>query len=295
MNNKTKEIGQWTCEGLDLCNFASILLINRLLLCKYSKAVFSVLIASFILKIVQNTEKGDSFLTRKLFLLENDLFPRYKTMNNNTKQIGEWTCEGLALRNFASILLINRLLLCKYSKAVFSVFIARFTLKIVQNTKKGLYFLLRKLFLVENDLFPRYKMMNNKTKEIGQWTCEGFDLRNFTSILLINQLPLCKYSKAVFSLFIASFILKIVQNTEKGVSFLTSKLFLVENDLFPRYKTMNNKTKEIGEWTCEGLDLRNFASILLINQPPLWKYSKAVFSVFIASFILNIFYSISQN
>ena len=34
--------------------------------------------------------------------------------------------------------------------------------------------------------------------------------------------------------------------TKKGVSFLMSKLFLVENDLFPRYKTMNNKTKEIG-------------------------------------------------
>ena len=62
---------------------------NRLLLCKYSKAVFSVFIASFILKIVQNTEKGDSFLTRKLFLVENDLFPRCKTMDNKTKEIGQ--------------------------------------------------------------------------------------------------------------------------------------------------------------------------------------------------------------
>ena len=70
-------------------NFASILLINRLLLFKYSKAVFSVFIASFILKIVKNKEKGDSFLTRKLFLVENDLFPRYKTMNNKTKEIGQ--------------------------------------------------------------------------------------------------------------------------------------------------------------------------------------------------------------
>ena len=87
--------------------------------------------------------------------------------------------------------------------------------------------------------------MNNKTKEIGHWTCEGLDLRNFASILLMNRLLLCKYSKAVFSVFVASFILKIVQNTKKGVSFLMSKLFLVENDLFPRYKTMNNKTKEI--------------------------------------------------
>ena len=69
--------------------FASILLINRLVLCKYSKAVFSVFIASFILKIVQNTEKGDSFLTRKLFLAENDLFPRYKTMSNKAKEIGQ--------------------------------------------------------------------------------------------------------------------------------------------------------------------------------------------------------------
>ena len=77
------------CEGLALRKFASILLINRLLLCKYSKAVFSVFVPSFILKIVQNTEKGDSFLTRKLFLVENDLFPRYKTMNNETKEIGQ--------------------------------------------------------------------------------------------------------------------------------------------------------------------------------------------------------------
>ena len=76
--------------------------------------------------------------------------------------------RALALRNFASILLINRLLLCKYSKAVFSVFIGSFILKIVQNTEKGFYFLLRKLFLFGNDLFPRYKTMNNKTKEIGQ-------------------------------------------------------------------------------------------------------------------------------
>ena len=76
--------------------------------------------------------------------------------------------RALALRNFASILLINRLLLCKYSKAVFSVFIGSFILKIVQNTEKGFYFLLRKLFLFGNDLFPRYKMMNSKTKEIAQ-------------------------------------------------------------------------------------------------------------------------------
>ena len=75
--------------------------------------------------------------------------------------------SGLDLRNFASILLINRLLLCKYSKAVFSVFIASFMLKIVQNTKKGVYSLMSKLFLVENDFFPRYKTMNNETKKIG--------------------------------------------------------------------------------------------------------------------------------
>ena len=40
-----------------------------------------------------------------------------------------------------------------------------------------------------------------------------------------------------------------------------SEFFLVENDFFPRYKTMNSKTKEIGQWTCQGLDLGNFASI----------------------------------
>ena len=123
------------------------------------------------------------------------------------------------MRNLTSILLINRLPLCKYSKAVFSVFIASFILKIVQNTDKGVSFLLSKLFLVEGDLFPRYRTMNNKTKEIAQLTCEGLALRNFASILLINRLLLCKYSEAVFFVFIASFILKIVQNTEKGDSF----------------------------------------------------------------------------
>ena len=57
---------------------------------------------------------------------------------------------------------------------------------------------------------------------------------------------LSKCSKAVFSVFIASFTLKIVQNRERGVFFM-SELFLVQNDLFPRYKTMNNKIKEINE------------------------------------------------
>ena len=47
--------------------------------------------------------------------------------------------------------------------------------------------------------------------------------------------------------FIARFILKIVQKTEKHVHFLTRKLFLVERDLFPRDKTMNNKTKKTGQ------------------------------------------------
>ena len=77
--------------------------------------------------------------------------------------------------------------------------------------------------------------------------CDRLDLRRFASILLINRLLLRKYSKAVFSVFVPSFILKIVQSTEKGDSFLTSKLFLVESDLFSSYKTMNNKTKEIGQ------------------------------------------------
>ena len=74
-----------------------------------------------------------------------------------------------------------------------------------------------KLFLVEDHLFPSYKTMNNKTKEIGEWTCNGLDLRNFASILLINWLLLSKYSNTVFSVFIASFILKTVQNTKKGI------------------------------------------------------------------------------
>ena len=69
-------------------------------------------------------------------------------------------------------------------------------------------------------------------------------MHNFVSILLIDRFPLRKYSKAVFSVFVASFISKIVQNTKKGLSFLMRKLFLVENDLFPRYKTMNGAMKK---------------------------------------------------
>ena len=53
--------------------------------------------------------------------------------------------------------------------------------------------------------------------------------------------------KGSFLCFYCKVYLEIVQNIEKGIYFLTRKLFLVENDLFPRYKTMNNKTKEIGE------------------------------------------------
>ena len=84
-------------------NFASILLINRLLLCNYSKAFLFVLIASFILKIVQNTDKGDSFLMGKLFLVESDLFIKYGVCvwgpngRNvaNDAEMSEWCFHGI--------------------------------------------------------------------------------------------------------------------------------------------------------------------------------------------------------
>ena len=62
---------------------------------------------------------------------------------------------------------------------------------------------------------------------------------------------------SLFLLQVSSWKLSKIQR--KVFSFLMSKLSLDEHDLFPRYKTMNNKTKEIGWWTCEGLDLRNLA------------------------------------
>ena len=48
------------------------------------------------------------------------------------------------------MLLINRFLLSKYSRPIFSASIAVFLKEIVQNINRGLYFVMRKLFLLEN-------------------------------------------------------------------------------------------------------------------------------------------------
>ena len=119
-------------------------------------------------------------------------------------------------------------------------------LKIVQNTKKGVYSLMSKLFLVENDFFSRYKTMNNKTKEIGLMNLSGSKFAQLCPHFAHQPTSMVQIFKGIFSVFIASFILIMVQNTKKSVYFLMSKLFLVENNFFPWYKTMNNKTKEIG-------------------------------------------------
>ena len=65
------------------------------------------------------------------------------------------------------MLLINRFLLSKYSRPIFSASIAVFLVKIVQNINRGLYFVMRKLFLLENCFSFRYKRMNIETKGIG--------------------------------------------------------------------------------------------------------------------------------
>ena len=56
----------------------------------------------------------------------------------------------------ASILLINRLLLSKYSRPISAVFTAILILKIGQNTKKRIFFFIAKLFLLQNQFFRRY-------------------------------------------------------------------------------------------------------------------------------------------
>ena len=71
------------------------------------------------------------------------------------------------LQNFASVLLINRVLLSKYSRSIFYAFIAIFIVKFVQSIKKCVYFWISKLFFVENGLFHRYMRMNAETKGIG--------------------------------------------------------------------------------------------------------------------------------
>ena len=65
------------------------------------------------------------------------------------------------------MLLINRFLLSKYSRPIFAASIAVFLKKIVQNINRGLYFVMRKLFLLENCFSLRYERMNIETKGIG--------------------------------------------------------------------------------------------------------------------------------
>ena len=65
------------------------------------------------------------------------------------------------------MLLINRFLLSKYSRPIFSASIAVFLVKIVQNIDGGLYFKMRKLSLLENCFSLRYERMNIETKGIG--------------------------------------------------------------------------------------------------------------------------------
>ena len=54
------------------------------------------------------------------------------------------------------MLLINRFLLSKYSRPIFSASIAVFLVKIFQNINRDLYFVMRKLFLLENCFSLRY-------------------------------------------------------------------------------------------------------------------------------------------
>ena len=65
------------------------------------------------------------------------------------------------------MLLINRFLLSKYSRPIFLASNAVFLKKIVQNINRGLYFVMRKLFLLENCFSLRYERMNIERKGIG--------------------------------------------------------------------------------------------------------------------------------
>ena len=65
------------------------------------------------------------------------------------------------------MLLINRFLLSKYSRPIFSLSTAVFRVKTVQNINRPLYFLMRKLFLLENCFSLTYQRMNTETMEIG--------------------------------------------------------------------------------------------------------------------------------
>ena len=64
------------------------------------------------------------------------------------------------------MLLINRFLLSKESRPLFSASTAVFLVKIVQNINRGLYFVMRKLFLLENCFSLRYERINIETKGI---------------------------------------------------------------------------------------------------------------------------------
>ena len=65
------------------------------------------------------------------------------------------------------MLLINRFLLSKYSRPNLPTCIAVFLVKIVQDINGGLYFVIRKLFLLENCFSLRHEKMNIETKGIG--------------------------------------------------------------------------------------------------------------------------------
>ena len=65
------------------------------------------------------------------------------------------------------MLLTNRFLLSKYSWPIFSASIAVSLVKLVENINRGLYFVMRKLFLFENCFSLRYERMNIETKGIG--------------------------------------------------------------------------------------------------------------------------------
>ena len=81
-------------------------------------------------------------------------FPLFQYSSN-----GNWLMNLTRRRGCswsASILLINRLLLSKYSRPISALFTAILILKIGQNTKKRIFFFIAKLFLLQNQFFHRY-------------------------------------------------------------------------------------------------------------------------------------------
>ena len=63
--------------------------------------------------------------------------------------------------------LINRFLLSKYSRPIFSASFAVFPVKIFENVNRAPYFVIRKLFVLENCFSHRYERMNIEIKGIG--------------------------------------------------------------------------------------------------------------------------------